>query len=447
MCRNVKRLIMGFALMCITAWISVSQVQASRWDGYDTTVISTGEVLEESSNISAEEGLVRAGKDYISITEEEAYEAILALASDYPEGMTWTNDTPPTYWSNIYINNVHQGGRGCHGFALVISDKVFDHNPTRQYEDYTQLRVGDVLRINNNSHTVVVLEDHLDEGYIVVTEGNYNSSIHWGRRISRNSLDTGFVYGLSRYVDDNRERVWEFVKRMYEVALERTADKKELKYWTDQLVYHESDGADVAKGFIMGDELAGKNLDNERYVDMLYRTFFNREAGNEEIRYWAEKLETGHSRYYIFCGFANSGEFDRLCAEYGILRGYLEQPEEVVVTQGINDFVKQNYELVLERSSYAEEEIRYWGDKIARGEMTPETVAMQFFFSDEYIGKHKSDAEYIYTLYRTFLDREPEEAGMRYYKQAIVDGESREELLVRFSRSPEFQNIMKGFGL
>ena len=72
---------------------------------------------------------------------------------------------------------------------------------------------------------------------------------------------------------------------------------------------------------------------------------------------------------------------------------------------------------------------------------------MQFFFSDEYIGKHKSDAEYIYTLYRTFLDREPEEAGMRYYKQAIVDGASREELLVRFSRSPEFQNIMKGFGL
>lgn len=441
----MKDFIVGSALICFIAWISILPVQASGWDGYDTTIISTGEVLEESSDISAEE-LVRAGRDYISITEEEAYEAIGALASAYPEGMLWTNDTPPTYWSNIYINNVHQGGRGCHGFALAVSDEVFDHNPARRYEDYTQLKVGDILRINNDSHTVVVLENHLDEGYIIITEGNYGGTVHWGRRINKSTLDNGFVYGISRYVDDNREQVWEFAKRMYEVALERTAAKNELKYWTDQLVYHESDGASVAKGFIMSDELANKNLDNGRYVNILYRTFFGREAGSAEIDYWADNLEQGHSRYYVFCGFANSDEFDRLCAGYGILRGYLEQPEEVIATQGVYDFVRRNYELVLERTC-ADEEIRYWGDKIAGGEMTPETVAMKFFFSDEYIGKNKSDTEYIYTLYRTFLDREPEEDGLRYYRQAIADGASRETLLMGFSRSEEFQSIMRGFGL
>lgn len=446
MCRNAKGIIIGIALMCIIAWISGPQAQASEWDGYDTTIISTGEVLEESSNISAEEGLVRAGGDYISITEEEACEAIWTLASDYPEGMIWTNDTPPAYWSNIYIDNVHQGGCGCHGFALIVSDKVFDHNPARRYEDYTQLRVGDVLRINNDTHTVVVLENHLEEGYIVVTEGNYAGTVHWGRRISKSTLDNGFVYGISRYVDDNREQVWEFAKRMYEVALERTAAKNELKYWTDQLVYHESDGAGVAKGFIMSDELAGKNLDDGRFVNMLYRTFFGREAGGEEIRYWVDNLEGGHSRYYVFCGFANSGEFDKLCADYGILRGYLEQPEEVIVTQGVYDFVRRNYELVLERNC-ADNEIRYWVDKIAGGEMTPETVAMQFFFSDEYIGKNKSDTEYICTLYRTFLNREPAENELHYYRQVIEEGASRETLLLSFSRSEEFQNIMRGFGL
>lgn len=443
---NVKRYILGIALMCIAMWIGGQQVQAFGWDGYDTTIISTGEVYEELSDIPAKEGLVRAGRDYVSITEEEAYEAIWALASEYPEGMYWTNDTPPTYWSNIYINNVHQGGRGCHGFALLVSDKVFEHNPAKQYEDYTQLRVGDVLRINQNSHTVVVLENHLDEGYIVVTEGNYNSSIHWGRKISVSSLKSGFVYGYTRYVDDNREQVQEFVKRMYMTALDRDAEKGGLKYWTDRLVFHENDGAGVAKNFIMSDELANKNLDDGSYVDMLYRTFFNREAEAAGKAYWVDKLAEGHSRYYVFCGFVNSEEFDDICAGYGILRGHLEQPEEVIVTAGIPDFVRRNYELVLERSG-EDKGIQYWSDKIATGEMTPEKVAMNFFFSDEYAQKNKSDTEYIYTLYRTFLDREPEEDGLRYYQQVMREGTSRERVLERFSRSEEFQEIMRGYGL
>lgn len=440
---RVKGFVMGIALTCIAAWVSGSQVQAFGWDGYDTGAISTGEVLE-ALGTSTEGGLVRAGRNYVSITQEEAHDVILDMAAEYPEGKPWTNDD--LYWSNVYIDGVHMGGLGCHAFGLIVSDAVFDHNPTRKYTDYKQLRVGDLLRINNDTHTVVVLENHLEEGYIVVTEGNYNSSIHWGRRISINSLVNGFAYGLTRYVDDSREQVQDFVERMYMVALERPTEKEGLKYWTDQLVYHENDGAGVAKGFIMSDELAGKNLDDGRYVNMLYRTFFDREAGATEIAYWVDKLAAGHSRYYVFCGFVNSDEFGRICAEYGILRGSLEQPEEIIITQGIQDFVRRNYELVLERGG-EDEGIRYWSDKIAKRETTPEAVAMMFFFSDEYTQKNKSDEEYVCTLYRTFLDREPEQDGLNYYKQTIAGGTSREIVLEGFARSEEFQKIMRGFGL
>lgn len=58
------------------------------------------------------------------------------------------------------------------------------------------IRVGDMLRINE-SHTVVVLEKHDD--YIVITEGNYNSSIHWGRTISRSSLELSYFWIRTRY--------------------------------------------------------------------------------------------------------------------------------------------------------------------------------------------------------------------------------------------------------
>lgn len=436
---KTKGLILGIVLVLVMSWTSSKQVQAAEWDGYDTTVISTGDVYGESVDSSVEEDLVRAGRDYVSITEEEAYGAIWAVADDYPEGMAWTNDN--IYWSNSYM-----GGGGCHGFALIVSDAVFDHNRMQKYTDYAQLRVGDILRINNDTHTVVVLENHLDEGYIVVTEGNFGGRIHWGRKISKSSLDAGFVYGYSRYVEDNREQVQEFVKRMYAVSLGREAEKDGLKYWTDQLVYHENDGAGVAKGFIISDELNNKNLDNGSYVDILYRAFFGREAEASGRAYWIDKLVEGHSRYYVFCGFVNSGEFDEICAGYGILRGYLEQPDEVVVTTGIRDFVKRNYDLVLERSG-DDEGIQYWCDMIASREMTPETVAMKFFFSDEYIQKNKSDTEYIYTLYRTFLEREPEDEGLHYWLQAIQDGTEREKILEGFSRSEEFQDIMARYGL
>lgn len=54
---HAKRFILGIALLGITAWISGQRVQASGWDGYDTTAICTGEVYEERSDIPAEEGL------------------------------------------------------------------------------------------------------------------------------------------------------------------------------------------------------------------------------------------------------------------------------------------------------------------------------------------------------------------------------------------------------
>ena len=61
----------------------------------------------------------------------------------------------------------------------------------------TEIRVGDLLRINNDTHTVVVLEKR--DNSVVVTEGNFNSSIHWNREISRSSLEQGNFTVRSRY--------------------------------------------------------------------------------------------------------------------------------------------------------------------------------------------------------------------------------------------------------
>ncbi|MBQ2634422.1 MAG: hypothetical protein IJF88_07600 [Oscillospiraceae bacterium] len=41
-------------------------------------------------------------------------------------------------------------------------------------------------RINGDTHTVIILEIHDD--HVVIAEGNYNSSVHWGRTLTRQQL-------------------------------------------------------------------------------------------------------------------------------------------------------------------------------------------------------------------------------------------------------------------
>lgn len=123
-------------------------------------------------------------------TEQEVYDIILALKADYPEGMPWTND------NSYYSPAMHMTGYGCAGFALICSDAAFGDLPGRTHYSFDDIRVGDMIRIGNY-HSVVVLEKKADS--VIVTEGNYNSSIHWGREITHADLDRTGFYVQTRY--------------------------------------------------------------------------------------------------------------------------------------------------------------------------------------------------------------------------------------------------------
>ena len=126
-------------------------------------------------------------------TESEAYSAMIAMKSEYPEGMHWTNDNSYAWRGGIY--NV---GYGCAGFAFILSDAAFGDLPARKVSDFTydDVKVGDILRIYNDTHSVIVLEKYSD--HVVIAEGNYNSSIHWGRELNKSTVMQA-NYILTRY--------------------------------------------------------------------------------------------------------------------------------------------------------------------------------------------------------------------------------------------------------
>lgn len=132
------------------------------------------------------------------LSAESVYNCMISLKAYFPEGKYWTNE-------NFYAWNGggrYYGGYGCAGFAFLLSDAAFGNLPARFIDsfDWDNFRVGDILRINNDTHSVIILEKHDD--YVIVAEGNYNSSIHWGRKITKASLQNGFSNYATRYPAD-----------------------------------------------------------------------------------------------------------------------------------------------------------------------------------------------------------------------------------------------------
>lgn len=144
-------------------------------------------------------------------TYEEAYEAMIALKETYPEGMEWTNFKP--YGRDGELGSAYRwnGGKifgassgvGCSAFAFILSDEAFENLPARaitkgsfKFED---VKVGDILRINNNSHSVIVLKK--SAGGVIIAEANYNKSVHWGRAMSKSEVEAA-DHIITRYPKD-----------------------------------------------------------------------------------------------------------------------------------------------------------------------------------------------------------------------------------------------------
>ena len=127
------------------------------------------------------------------LTGEEVYDAMAAQKTRYPEGMSWT-DADSYFWN---INNTM--GYGCAAFAFILSDAAFGGLPSRTLYDVTihDLRAGDILRLSGDTHSAVVLEVY--ENYVVLAEGNYNSSVHWGRVLTAQEIASSVDYAVTRY--------------------------------------------------------------------------------------------------------------------------------------------------------------------------------------------------------------------------------------------------------
>lgn len=155
-----------------------------------------------------EESISRpAAHDSTGLTPAGVYGAMAALQSQeaYKEGVAWTNTKPYSgmgyQWKGGPLNGVNIAAVGCVAFAFILSDAAFESLPARMYAaggfSYEDIKAGDILRVNNDAHTVIVLE--ASEAGVVVAEGNYNGTVHWGRAIPKDEVMDSASHYITRY--------------------------------------------------------------------------------------------------------------------------------------------------------------------------------------------------------------------------------------------------------
>ena len=145
------------------------------------------------------------------------------------------------------------------------------------------------------------------------------NSTEWANVCLRYGIPSGGT-GIPNATIEPNEKVIAFATRLYKTCLGRDPEPEGLKNWSLQLANMKVSGTAAAYGFFFSDELTKQGLTNEEFVMRLYRTFMDREADQGGFMYWLGKFGEGATREDVFYGFANSPEFQKICADYGILK-------------------------------------------------------------------------------------------------------------------------------
>lgn len=238
-----------------------------------------------------------------------------------------------------------------------------------------------------------------------------------------------------------------FVRRLYYCCLGRYGDTDGIKNWKNQLSAKTLNGGEAAYGFLFSPEFLNKNLSDEAYVEVLYRTFMGRDADPSGKAFWVSVLQSGMSRLYVMNGFSDSEEFKRICNNCGIQAGRKESTESRDQNLGATSFVSRLYTCSLGRS-FDPNGLNLWTEVLLNGSWTPFQVSTDgFFHSTEFMNKDLSDEEFIAVLYRTFLGREADSSGFSTWKAQLSNGATRDQVIYGFAASNEFKNIMAQYGL
>ncbi len=100
-----------------------------------------------------------------------------------------------------------------------------------------------------------------------------------------------------------------FIERFYNLVLQRDSDQFGLNYWYEVLHTAKKNPKEITKDFFYSKEFLQRDLTDKEFIEIAYRTLLNREADEEGLSFWLNKIKNGYSRDEVLDNFLDSYEF------------------------------------------------------------------------------------------------------------------------------------------
>jgi hypothetical protein len=235
------------------------------------------------------------------------------------------------------------------------------------------------------------------------------------------------------------------VEQYYVSILGRASDAGGKAAWVAEAARATALGIDVKEAFIVmagqffnSGEYLARQRDDAGYVTDLYQTFFNRAPDPSGLTYWTGLLAppNGVSRAVLMNGFVFSPEFSAYMA--GIPGNATSRPEIYASV----DFYRGLMGRLPDNAGF-----NYWLNQFQTSQCggagmvysSVEIISAAFVASTEYVGRGRSDADYVSDLYYAFLRRSADQAGYQFWlTQLATKAQTRDQLRKAFIASPEF---------
>ncbi|MBK8321709.1 MAG: DUF4214 domain-containing protein [Betaproteobacteria bacterium] len=233
------------------------------------------------------------------------------------------------------------------------------------------------------------------------------------------------------------------VTHYYRSILRRAPDGGGKAFWESEATRLSSLGANVnetwfamATFFYFSGEYTAFGRNDTEFVSDLYNTFFNRPADGGGLAFWIGQISAGVPREIILVSFMFSTEFQTFAQ--GIFGNTAARKEVDTVI----DFYRGVLSRLPDTGGF-----NFWVQQFRTAQCSGaaavntqvESISGSFMNGGEYIGRNRTNAQFVGDLYNSFLRRGGDQGGVLFWIGQLNGGAPRNSIRQQFITTPEFQ--------
>ncbi|QFT80550.1 hypothetical protein FIU89_08000 [Roseovarius sp. THAF27] len=224
------------------------------------------------------------------------------------------------------------------------------------------------------------------------------------------------------------------IARLYLAALDRMPDATDRANWGEKMLTGRDSIKDMAVAIVNSPDFTNTYgaLNNDAFVDLLYRNVLEREADQAGSAHWVGQLDAGASRAKVVLGFSESIEFKTNTK--AATTTFLAETDP----QLLFDDVFRLYHATLGRDPDVAG-LKDWTFRLA-GDTDYTDIVAGFVNSPEFLAKYggTSDNDFVNLLYLNVLGRPADPDGAADWLGRLAEGQSRADIVEGFAQSQEF---------